>query len=84
MNLSKLISIKERIAIDDKWTPEERDYVLRAINRSIQIDRIETMLAPHGPAEFSSLRHLCKILEGGQSPAEEIAEFMIKKASGRE
>lgn len=46
-----LIDIKERIAIDEysQWTVEERDYILRAINRSEMIDRIRRFAEEHNP-----------------------------------
>jgi hypothetical protein len=32
MDQAKLVSIKERVAISDAFTPEERDFILDAIN----------------------------------------------------
>lgn len=34
MNLTRIISIKERIALGD-WKPDERDFILEAINMAV-------------------------------------------------
>jgi len=36
MNLTRIISIKERIAISSEWKPDERDFILEAINEGIE------------------------------------------------
>lgn len=35
MNLTKIIYIKERIAISSEWTPAERDFILECINAAV-------------------------------------------------
>lgn len=35
MNLTRIISIKERIAISEEFRPDERDFILQAINAVI-------------------------------------------------
>jgi hypothetical protein len=35
MNLNRVISIKERVAISDQWTPDERDFILECINEAV-------------------------------------------------
>jgi hypothetical protein len=35
MNLTKLIDLKERIAVSDAFTPAERDFLLDAINAAV-------------------------------------------------
>lgn len=39
MNLTRIISIKERIAIDDLFKPDERDFILECINIAIEATR---------------------------------------------
>jgi hypothetical protein len=36
MNLTRIISIKERIATDPQWKPDERDFILDCINLAIR------------------------------------------------
>jgi hypothetical protein len=36
MNLTRIISIKERIAISPEWKPDERDFILESINEAIK------------------------------------------------
>lgn len=49
MTPAALIDLKERIAIDQRWSADERDYILRAINRSEMIDRVRAMAEEHNP-----------------------------------
>jgi hypothetical protein len=36
MNLTRIISIKERVAISSEWKPDERDFILECINAAIK------------------------------------------------
>ena len=36
MNLTRIISIKERIAISPEFKPDERDFILEAINSVVE------------------------------------------------
>jgi hypothetical protein len=36
MNLTRIISIKERVAISSEWKPDERDFILECINVAIK------------------------------------------------
>jgi hypothetical protein len=39
MNLTRIIDIKERIAVSDQWKPDERDFILECINIAIEQTR---------------------------------------------
>src|SRR4051812_30633505 len=36
MNLTRIISIKERVAISSEWKPDERDFILECISVAIK------------------------------------------------
>ena len=36
MNLTRIISIKERVATSSEWKPDERDFILECINVAIK------------------------------------------------
>ena len=36
MNLTRIISIKERVAISSEWKPDEHDFILECINIAIK------------------------------------------------
>jgi hypothetical protein len=39
MNLTRIIDIKERIALSPEWKPDERDFILECINVAIEAQR---------------------------------------------
>ena len=39
MNITRIVDIKERIAISDEWKPEERDFILDCINGAVEARR---------------------------------------------
>jgi hypothetical protein len=41
MNLTRIIDIKERIAISNDWKPDERDFILECINTAVEKARNE-------------------------------------------
>lgn len=45
MNLTRIISIKERIAISSEWKPNERDFILECINVAIKDARLRPDLS---------------------------------------
>jgi hypothetical protein len=48
MNLTRIIDIKERIAISTVWKPDERDFILECINIAIeaQAPRVAVAISP--------------------------------------
>jgi hypothetical protein len=51
MNLTRLIDIKERIAISDEWKPEERDFILGCINEAVEARRPAAAVL-HAPPNY--------------------------------
>lgn len=37
MNLTAIVHLKEKIAISEAFTPQERDFILEAINVAIEV-----------------------------------------------
>jgi hypothetical protein len=37
MNLTRIISIRERIATSSEWKPDERDFILESINTALVV-----------------------------------------------
>lgn len=59
MNLTRIISIKERIAIDRQWKPDERDFILECINIAIASE-----LAVH--AERARCAQIAEAVDSGR------------------
>jgi hypothetical protein len=51
MNLTRIIDIKERIAISTEWKPDERDFILECINVAIDAQR-PVAVELHAPANY--------------------------------
>jgi hypothetical protein len=51
MNLTRIIDIKERIAISSEWEPAERDFLLECINTAIEAQRPVAAVA-HAPPNY--------------------------------
>lgn len=55
MNLTRIISIKERIATSDALKPDERDFVLECINEAIETTMAEAVARDRLAAERNYL-----------------------------
>jgi hypothetical protein len=51
MNLTKLIDLKERIAISPEYTADERDFILEAINHAVAA-AAPPMTVVHNPQNY--------------------------------
>jgi hypothetical protein len=52
MNLTRIIGIKERIAISTEWKPDERDFILECINMAIEAPIRPDAVAVHAPPNY--------------------------------
>jgi hypothetical protein len=70
MNLTRIIDIKERIAISDLFAPDERDFILECINTSIARQMREGGAVKHDPGNYlgriDALWAALSIDEGGE------------------
>jgi hypothetical protein len=69
MNLTRIIDIKERIAISSEWKPEERDFILDCINTAIEAQRPAPVVAHAPPNYLGRIDHIWAFLsvdDGGE------------------
>lgn len=63
MNLTRLIRIKEKIASSDEFSPQDRDFILEAINTSVILQNaaaVHLNMLSGGIAKpsFANIKHL--------------------------
>jgi hypothetical protein len=69
MNLTRIIDIKERIAISPEWKPEERDFILECINVAIEAQRPRAAVAVSPPNYLGRIDNIWAFLsidDGGE------------------